>query len=205
MDRKPKLRGLIHLIAFLVTLAAAPILIEAARPQRRVDAVIYVLALAGLFATSAAYHRPDWGPVARRWMRKLDHSMIYVLIAGTYTPMLGTIRGGGSSLRTMWVLAAAGVATTLVPMKLPKPVTIIPYLVLGWFGVAGLPTIFMRLGASVLALILAGGILYTAGALAYARRSPNPIPGVMGYHEVFHTLVVVAAACHFAAVAVAVT
>lgn len=205
MDQKPKLRGLLHLVAFVVTLAAAPILIAAARPQRRVDAVIYSLALGGLFATSAAYHRPDWGPVARRWMRKLDHSMIYVLIAGTYTPMLGTVSRGSSSLRTMWILAVVGIVTALAPMKLPKPVTIIPYIALGWFGVIGLPTIFERLGASVLALILAGGVLYTIGAIAYARRSPNPVPGVLGYHEVFHALVVLAAACHFVAVAIAVS
>lgn len=201
---KPELRGVLHLVAFFVTLAASVPLVASSERELRLESAIYTASLAGLFGTSAAYHCPNWRPRARRWMRRLDHSMIYLLIAGTYTPALASI-GSRDFLVVIWIVAAVGIAATLAPVSLPKPVTVLPYVAMGWFGVGALPSIARNHGSLFLALILVGGVLYTIGAAAYARRSPNPIPGVFGYHEVFHALVTAAATCHFAAVAMTVS
>ena len=202
---KPRLRGVLHQVAFFVALAAAVPLIASADPELKVESFTYAVSLAGLLGTSAAYHRPNWQPHVRRWMRRLDHSMIYLLIAGTYTPLLAPVAGRGRWLLVIWVIAGAGIAATLIPLSLPKLAIVVPYLALGWVGVGALPSIATAHGSLVLTLIASGGLFYTIGAVAYARRSPDPVPGVFGYHEVFHALVIVAAACHFVAIALTVS
>lgn len=205
---KPTLRGVSHQYAFFVSLACGVGLILAASDGRaRAAAVIYALAVSGLLGTSALYHRVTWRPGPRRWMRRLDHSMIFVLMAGTYTPVALLALSGTLSkviLIVVWAGAAAGVAFKLLWIDAPKWLFAAVYVALGWVSVAvfgELPGAIGWLGVIGLA---AGGLLYTAGAIIYATGRPNPVPGVFGYHEVFHALVIAAAGLHYAVIAFAV-
>jgi len=205
---KPKLRGVSHQYAFFVSLACGVGLILAASEGRaRVAASIYAAAVSALLGTSALYHRVTWRPRARRWMRRLDHSMIFVLIAGTYTPVaLLALKGTLATviLILLWAGALGGVVFKLLWIDAPKWLFAGVYVALGlvtaavfgelpaaigWLGVAGLAT---------------GGVLYIVGAVVYASGRPNPSPRVFGYHEVFHALVIAAAALHYAVIAFAV-
>jgi hemolysin III len=205
---KPRLRGVSHQYAFFVSLACGVGLILAASGGRaRAAATIYAVAVPALFGTSALYHRVTWRPTARMWMRRLDHSMIFVLIGATYTPV-ALLALSGSLARTVlvvvWVGAAAGVAFKLVWIRAPKWLFAVVYLALGLvtFVVIGeLPSAVGWLGLAGLA---GGGLLYAVGAIIYASGRPNPVPGVFGYHEVFHALVIAAAALHYAVIAFAV-
>ena len=202
---KPRLRGVSHQWAFFVSLALAPVLLVIAPDGRaRLAAGIYAASVSGLLGTSALYHRHDWTQRARMWMRRLDHSMIFVLIAGTYTPFALLVLHGGLAraiLIVVWGGAAAGIVVNLLWTSAPKPVTAAIYLALAWVAVAAMGDMWGEIGPVGVGLLVAGGILYTAGAIIYALGRPNPIPDVFGYHEVFHALVVAAAAAHFAAVA----
>jgi hemolysin III len=195
----------VHQWSFFVAVVAGAILVALAPAGRAtVAAAIYAVALAGLLGTSALYHRIVWPPRARAWLRRLDHSMIFVLIAGTYTPFAllvldGTLRN--VVLLGVWSGAAAGIVFTLVWVDAPKWLTAGAYVALGWFSIIAVPEIAQRAGAGALALLAVGGVAYTAGAVVYARRRPDPRPATFGYHEIFHVLVVVAAAAHFTAVA----
>jgi hemolysin III len=203
---KPRLRGVVHEYAFFVALAAgAVLLILAPSPKARLATAIYVLGLAGLLGTSALYHRVTWRkPNVRRWLRRLDHSMIFVLIAGTYTPFallvlsepLGTV-----VLVVIWAGAAGGIVLSLLWPDAPRPVSAAIYIAVGWVAVIAMPQLADRLGALGIAMIALGGILYSVGAVVYARKRPDPYPTVFGYHEIFHVLVVAAAALHFAVIA----
>jgi hemolysin III len=203
---KPRLRGVVHEYAFFVALVAGTaLLVLAPSAKARLATAIYVLGLAGLLGTSALYHRVTWRkPNVRRWLRRLDHSMIFLLIAGTYTPFallvlsqpLGTV-----VLVLIWSGAAGGIVLSLLWPDAPRPVSAAIYISLGWVAVIATPQLFDRLGALGIAMILAGGLLYSAGAVVYARRRPDPAPTVFGYHEIFHVLVVAAAALHFAVIA----
>jgi hemolysin III len=201
---KPRLRGVVHQWAFFCALAGAGVLLALASNGRALTAaLIYGLTLTGLLGTSALYHRVDWHPAGRRWMRRLDHSMIFLLIAGTYTPFALLVFSDPLAtliLAVVWGGALAGVVMTLVWIDAPKPLIAIVYVALGWVAVAAMPQMLDRAGVGALVLILVGGLLYTAGAAAYAFRRPDPWPRVFGYHEVFHVLVVAAAACHNAAI-----
>jgi hemolysin III len=206
LDRvKPRLRGVIHKWSFFVALVAGTVLVVLAPTGRAtLAAAVYATALAGLLGTSALYHRVTWRPAVRAWMRRLDHSMIFLLIAGTYTPFAALVLS--DSLRVVvlagvWSGAAAGIVFSLVWIGAPKWLTAVAYVALGWFALIALPQIAERAGAGAISLLVAGGLLYTAGAIVYARRRPDPRPAVFGYHEVFHVLVVVAALAHFVAVA----
>ena len=203
---KPRLRGVLHQYSFFVALAGGAVLIIVAHGARtRVAMTVYALSVAGLLGTSALYHRRDWTDRARMWMRRLDHSMIFVLIAGTYTPFaLLVLHGGLATAILIAVLAAAlaGTVLNLVWVTAPKPVTAAVYLAEGWVAVIAMPQLADAIGAVGISLIIGGGVLYTAGAVIYALRKPNPVPGVFGYHEVFHALVVAAAVAHFTAVAI---
>ncbi|MEA2374275.1 MAG: hemolysin [Thermoleophilaceae bacterium] len=205
IEDKPRLRGVLHQYAFYVALVLGAVLVAAAPGGReRLAAAIYAVSVAGLLGTSALYHRHDWTHRARMWMRRLDHSMIFVLIAGTYTPFALLVLHGGLAkaiLIVVWAGAALGTILNLVWPSAPKPVTAAVYLALGWVAVAAMPQMAREMGAVGVGLLAFGGVLYTAGAVIYALRKPNPVPGVFGYHEVFHALVVIAAAAHFAAVA----
>jgi hemolysin III len=202
---KPRLRGVIHQWSFFLALAAGVALVVLAPAGRATTAcTVYAAALAGLLGTSALYHRITWRPRARAWMRRLDHSMIFVLIAGTYTPFAMLVLTGTTQvvvLAGVWAGAAAGVAFSMVWVRAPKWLTAAAYVALGWFAVVAMPQIAERAGLGALALLLAGGAAYTAGAVVYALRRPDPQPAVFGYHEIFHVLVVAAAAAHFVAVA----
>jgi hemolysin III len=195
----------LHEVGAVVAAFGVGILVGRAKgTAASVAAVVYGASLCGLLATSAIYHRVTWSPAVRRWMRRLDHSMIFVLIAGTYTPFCLLVLPdsiGVPLLITVWAGAALGIGFTLLWTEAPKGVVAAVYISLGWVAVLAMPWIFSRAGAVALVLVLAGGIAYTAGAVIYARRVPDPWPSTFGYHEVFHALVLAAAACHFAAVA----
>ncbi len=203
---KPLLRGVSHLIFFFVSLVAGVLLVVAApNAAARVGCAIYAASLAMLLGTSALYHRPTWSLRARARMRRLDHSAIFVLIAGTYTPLALTLPP--ETVRVMltvaWVGAALGVARALFWINAPKWLVAVLALAMGWLALLYLPTIGRIAGTSVLALMGAGGVLYSLGALTYALKRPDPWPRVFGYHEVFHAFVVAAAVCHFVAVVLA--
>jgi hemolysin III len=202
---KPRLRGVIHQWSFFAALLAGVLLVVLAPAGRATAAAaVYAVALAGLLGTSALYHRVTWRPAVRAWMRRIDHSMIFVLIAGTYTPFAILVMTGSTQvvvLAGVWAGALAGVLFSLVFVRAPSWLTAAAYVALGWFSLVALPQIAERAGGWALALLLGGGVVYTVGALVYASRRPDPRPLVFGYHEVFHVLVVVAAVMHFVAVA----
>jgi hemolysin III len=202
---KPRWRGVSHQWAFFVSLLAGAVLVLIADgSEARISAAIYAFSLSALLGVSALYHRVDWRPAVRRWMRRLDHTMIFVLIAGTYTPFAVLVLHGTLSkviLIAVWATAAAGVVLNLVWWNAPKPVTAAVYLSTGWIAVAAFPQLWESLGPIGFGLLALGGALYTAGALVYAFKRPDPRPEVFGYHEIFHLLVIAAAACQFAVVA----
>jgi hemolysin III len=202
---KPRLRGVLHHYSFYVSLAGGAVLVASAQTlHARLAAAIYALALAGLLGASALYHRVTWSPAARRWMRRLDHAMIFVLIAGTYTPFAMLVASGTRSfvvLVSVWGAALLGVVVKLLWIDGPKWVTVAISCLMGWLIVGMTPHLALQTGRVAAVLLITGGLLYTAGAFVYALRRPNPVPHVFGYHEVFHTLVVAAAAVHFATIA----
>jgi hemolysin III len=203
---KPRLRGVSHQWAFFVSVALGAALVIVAPPgQPRLAAAIYALTVAALFGTSALYHRITWASqAARRWMRRLDHSMIFCLIAGTYTPFALLVLEGDLAtviLIVVWAGALAGVLMKLVWIDAPKALVAVTYIMLGWVAVAAFPAMIERLGVTASALVAVGGLLYTLGALVYAFQRPNPAPSVFGYHEVFHALVILAAALQYAVIA----
>jgi hemolysin III len=203
---KPRMRGVVHEYAFFVALAAgAALLVAAPTAKARLAAAIYVAGLAGLLGTSALYHRVTWRkPNVRRWLRRLDHSMIFLLIAGTYTPFAVLVLSqplGAVVLVLIWTGAAGGIVLSLLWPDAPKGVSAAVYVTLGWVAIIAMPQMLDRLGVLGVALVVAGGVLYSAGAVVYARKRPDPAPTVFGYHEIFHVLVVVAAALHFAVIA----
>jgi hemolysin III len=202
---KPRLRGVIHECSFPVALLAGALLVLFAS-DGRLALAIYAASLSALLGTSALYHRVNWRrPSARMWMRRLDHSMIFLLIAGTVTPFALLVVGGSlgtALLIAVWAGAAAGIAVELVWTTSPKWVSVAVYLTVGWIGAVAFPSIVANAGIGAGALIAAGAILYTAGAIIYALQRPDPRPAVFGYHEIFHVLVVAAAVAHFTAVAI---
>lgn len=203
---KPKLRGVSHEWAFFTSLGLGIALIAAARGTTATIAVaIYAASLSALLGTSALYHRVNWKrPQARQWMRRLDHSMIFVLIAGTYTPFALLVLDGplaDAILIVVWIGAIVGSIVEMLWIDHPKWVASLIYLSLGWVAVAAFPQMASAMGFVGITLVAGGGLLYTGGAVVYATQRPNPSPKVFGYHEVFHLCVIAAAAAHFIAVA----
>jgi hemolysin III len=203
---KPRLRGVSHEYAFFVSLVLGAGLIVAAKgSEARLAVAIYAASLSALFGVSALYHRVDWQrPEIRRWMRRLDHTMIFFLIAGTVTPFALLVMDGSFAtglLIAVWAGALAGTVVELVWVDHPKWVAAIVYMAVGSIGVLGFPAIVVEAGVVAGVLIAAGGALYATGAIIYAAQRPDPSPAVFGYHEIFHVLVIAAAAAHFAAVA----
>jgi hemolysin III len=205
---KPKLRGVSHEVAFFVSLGCGVGLILAASDGRaRLAASIYAVAVSALLGTSALYHRVTWRPKARRWMKRLDHSMIFVLIAGTYTPVaLLALRGTLSNtiLIVVWAGALGGVIFKLAWIDAPKWLFAAVYVALGLVTAAIFGELPATIGWLGVAGLAGGGLLYIVGAVIYASGRPDPAPRVFGYHEVFHALVIVAAALHYAVIAFAV-
>jgi hemolysin III len=205
---KPRLRGVFHQYAFFVSIPCGAALILAASSGRaRAAAVIYAAAVTALLGTSALYHRITWRPQVRRWMRRLDHSMIFVLIAGTYTPVaLLALKGSLAEaiLIALWAGALAGVVLKLVWIDAPKWLVATIYVVLGFLSAAVFGQLPAAIGWLGVAGLAGGGLLYTVGAVVYASGRPNPVPAIFGYHEIFHVLVIAAAALHYAVIAFAV-
>ncbi|MNK70969.1 hemolysin-III related [compost metagenome] len=202
---KPLLRGVSHQAAFVMALGAGAFLVtHAATVQAMGAAWVYALCMAAMFGISALYHRRTWGERGRQRMRRLDHAGIFLMIAGSYTPVAALAlppSSGSPLLGVMWALTAAAVLQKLFWPHAPKPVSVGLYLAIGWVGLPFLPQIAAAMGPTALALIVAGGVLYSGGALIYALRRPDPFPRIFGYHEVFHALVIVASVLHFAAIA----
>jgi hemolysin III len=203
---KPRFRGVLHQWAFFVAVVAGAVLVLVAPSGRATLATaIYAVTVAGLFGVSAVYHRVDRvSATARRWTRKLDHSMIFLLIAGTYTPFaLIALHGGLATaiLIVVWSGAFAGIVLNLAWIEAPKWLTAVVYVALGWVAIVAFPSLFDELGLTATLLVAVGGILYTVGAIVYATRKPDPAPAVFGYHEIFHALVIAAAAVQYSVIA----
>jgi hemolysin III len=195
---RPLLRGWLHLGAFVAWLVAGPFLI-AAGPDAAAKAAlaVYVAGMLIMFGTSAAFHRIRWSPSAWRRMRRADHSAIFIGIAGTTTAVSVLALHGWAEwlvLAMVWTGAAAGIALRQLWLDAPQWVVAVPYVVVGWCPVVVAPQIWESLGASGFILILVAGAAYTAGAVVYARKRPDPWPAVFGFHEVFHACTLVGAA-----------
>jgi hemolysin III len=206
LNTKPRLRGVSHQWACVVFAGLAVLLIAFASGAREhAGAATFAGALVAMFGTSAVYHRVDWRSLAARmWLRRLDHAMIYVLIAGTYTPFALLALDGAwrwSILAVVWAGALAAIVVVLAWTDAPKWLTAVLGIALGWVGIVVVPELLDAIGLHGLLLLGIGGVLYTVGAIVYARRRPDPAPAVFGYHEVFHACVIAAAACQYAVVA----
>jgi hemolysin III len=197
---KPILRGWLHAGAFVVSIPAGIVLIALAPGSAaKVGALVYALALAAQFGVSALYHRGRWGERGHAVMKRLDHSTIYLLIAGTYTPFCLFVLDGLAStivLVIVWVGALVGIGIKLYRVDL-HVLSGFLYLGLGWVAIAMFPSIMSQLAAWQVALLLVGGVVYSLGALVLALRRPDPLPHVFGFHEVWHTATIVAAVCFF--------
>lgn len=205
---KPRLRGWIHLWAFAAALAGGIALVAATiwiadRPDAALPVAIYSLTVCGVFGVSALYHRVHWGPRARIRMKRADHSMIFVFIAGSYTPFATLALPwdtGRTLLAVVWCGALAGVALKMLWPTAPRWVGVPLYLVLGWAIVPVAADLVARVGFAPMILLLVGGLFYSAGAILYAARWPDPWPATFGHHEFFHAATVIAALCHAVAV-----
>jgi len=201
---KPRLRGVSHEVAAFVfpVLGLAGVLV-ARSAGARIAVAVYTLGVTGMYATSASYHRGHWSALAKRRMRRLDHSMILVAIASTYTPVaaIGLSRTmAWALLSVVWSLAVAGVVVRNLWLEAPRWVTASVYIGVGWTAVAVLPEMWTRLGVASFVLLMVGGLVYSMGAVVYSSHWPDPWPAVFGYHEVFHALVIGAGLLFYAAV-----
>jgi hemolysin III len=201
---KPRLRGVFHELGFYVALGLGlPLALTAEAGRARLSAIVFAACVALCFGASALYHRPTWSPPVRSRLARLDHAGVYLLIAGTYTPFGLLVLSTGWAVPVLTVVWA-GVGTAIL-LKVfwssqPKQVSAAIGLTLGWVGVIAFSQL-LKLPMPGLVLVVLGGIAYSLGALAYAFRRPNPIPGVLGYHEVFHVLTLFAVGCQYAAIA----
>jgi len=206
---KPVLRGWLHLLWFEASLVLGTLLLTRVHGVTRVSATaIYASSVTALFGVSALYHRGNWTAAWRRRLQRLDHAMIFLLIAGTATPaFLLASRGafGVICLIVLWTLTLAAALIHMAQMNAPERVVGGTFIGLGWVASLALPGMWVHAGVAPALLMLAGGLLYMAGAISYHRRRPDPCPSVFGYHEVFHTYVCAAAACQYVAIALFVT
>ncbi len=205
---KPKLRGWLHLLTFPVSLAAGIVLVALSSGARdRFATAVFAVTSSMLFGSSALFHRGHWSPRWHGVLRRLDHSTIFLLIAGTYTPFALTLLQGRSALVLLclvWGGALLGIAFRVFWIGAPRWLYLPVYVALGWSSVFWLGDFAKTAGPGVLALIIAGGALYSAGGLVYGLRWPNPIPRWFGFHEVFHSLTIVAFAAHYVGVSLVV-
>jgi hemolysin III len=202
---KPVLRGWLHLFWFALSLVLGPLMLARAHGATQVIAIgVYSLSVSALFGFSALYHRGTWSAVWRKRLQRLDHAMIFFLIVGTATPaFVLTARGtfGLVCLAVTWTLTLIAAAIHLVWMNAPELLVGATFIGLGWAAGLALPSVWMHGGVAPAVLILAGGLLYMAGAIFYYRRWPDPYPSVFGYHEFFHVYICAAAACQYVAIA----
>ena len=201
---KPKLRGRFHELGFYAAVALGiPLVATAEAGKARIAASVFATSVAACFGASALYPRPTWQPHARGLLARVDHAGVYLLIAGTYTPFGLLVFSKGWAipvLAIVWGGALAAIVLKLFWLRSPKWLSAAIGIGLGWVGVAAISQL-LKLDAAGVALVLAGGLLYTAGAIVYARRRPDPVPAVFGYHELFHVLTLGAAGCQYAAIA----
>lgn len=199
----PRLRGVSHAVAFVAALGAAGLIVALAPGGTAAVAMsVYGAGLVALFGGSALYHRWPGPPRFKPLLRRIDHSTIFVFIAASYTPVALLVVDGTVSwllLTGAWAGAAVGVAFSLGWINAPRAAHAASYLALGWLAIIATPQLVGALGPAPLALLAAGGILYTAGAIVYARQRPNPWPKTFGFHEIFHALVIAAAVAHYVA------
>ena len=202
---RPMMRGVSHLVAAYVAAIAGAILVAMVDTGRvRAITVLYAVTLVGMFRTSAMLHRRDWGPRAFGWWRRADHAMIFLFIAGTYTPLclLGMPEHGGERLLALvWIAAGLGVLRAAFWPHAPRLVTSGLFVVVGWLVIAYMPEARAAFDPVTFAFLVGGGVWFTIGAVIYSARWPDPWPNVFGYHEVFHVLIIIGCACHFVAVA----
>ncbi len=202
---KPLLRGWLHLMWFEASLVAGTLLAVATQGARQAVAVaVYAVCLSGLFGVSALYHRGNWGPAAAAALQRADTVMIFMLIAGTATPVLllaAPGRYGLACLGALWSLTAVGIGARLARMDAPEWLVGGTFVGLGAVTLLALPPLWTNGGPAPTVLVLAGSLLYLTGAVGYHHRRPDPFPAVFGYHEVFHAFVCAAATCHFVAIA----
>lgn len=205
---KPRLRGWFHLVATPVFLIAGlALMVIAPTVELRIATAVYVLSAMVLFGTSAAYHRGTWSPRTLAVFRRADHANIFGFIAGTYTPLAVAMLSGTSRvilLTVIWLVAAAGMTMRILWLGAPRWLYTVLYVLAGWTAVFWLPQFWVTGGPAVVILLVVGGLFYTAGAVAYALKRPNPVPGWFGFHEVFHLGTVLAAGCQFASIVIAV-
>ena len=198
---KPLLRGYIHQEAFFVALGACAVMVsKSSTPIMLTASIVYTAGLLLMFGISAIYHRPHWEPEPRKLMKRLDHSAIFILIAGTATPICLLAlpeKAGLQFLIINWSVAFAGVLQSIFWVKAPKFLTALLYVVMGWLAVPYLSELKASLGMTKVILIIAGGIIYILGAVFYATKKPKLVPHIFGYHEFFHVFTVIAAALHF--------
>jgi len=201
---KPRFRGRLHQAALFVVIPAGVILVALARTTAaRTVALIYAGSVIAVYATSTAYHRLSWRPHVARWMKRADHSMIYVLIAGTATPFaVLALRPPWSFvlLGIVWLGAAAGIAAKIVRLDTSAVLTSTLYIALGWSALMFAPQFVHHMSVPDLVLVLVGGLLYTGGAIVFQRGRPDPAPATFGYHEIWHACVIAATACHWVAI-----
>lgn len=202
---KPLLRGVLHQAAFLVSLVVGTLLVVGAEgTSRHAAAAVFAGSVAACFGASALYHRVTWTPRLRQWMRRVDHAGIYLLIAGTYTPVCLLLLNGAWRivvLAMVYAGAVAAVALRIAWVDAPMWLAAALGIALGWAGVALLPRLATQLNPAAVVLLGVGGLAYTAGAIIYARRRPDPLPTVFGYHELFHALTIAGVACQYVAIA----
>jgi hemolysin III len=202
---KPLLRGVLHQGAFFAAVLVAPLLIGSADGERRrLAAAVFASSVAACFGASALYHRVSWTPRVRPWMRRVDHAGIFLLIAGTYTPVALLVLSGAwrpTILALIWAGATAAIVLRFAWAAAPRWLAPAIGLALGWMSVIALPQLVTRLNPAAFALLTVGGLAYTAGAIVYARRRPDPIPHLFGYHELFHALTILAITCQYVAIA----
>ncbi|MDO5683533.1 MAG: hemolysin III family protein [Propionibacteriaceae bacterium] len=204
---KPKLRGWLHagwtplaLIGGLILVIGAP------TSAGRIGGAVFLVGSLLLFGTSALYHRFTWGPNADATLRRIDHSNIYVFIAATYTPLSLLLLTGGSRvalLTLIWTAAACGLLFRVLWLSAPRWLYTALYLVMGWAALGWLGQFWTAGGPLVFGLIVAGGLCYSAGAVVYARKRPDPSPTWFGFHEIFHVATILGSGCHYAAIAIA--
>jgi hemolysin III len=199
--KKPLLRGYFHQEAFFVAVGACCLLIaKSSHAVSYISSIVYSIGLMMLLGISALYHRHHWPPKQRAIMKRFDHSAIFILIAGTFTPLCLLalpVTHGEKLLMVVWAAALLGIIQSIFWVQAPKWVSALLYIIMGWLALPYLGELKLALGEVNLLLILLGGIVYTVGAFFYAFKRPNFIPLVFGYHELFHLFVVVAAALHF--------
>jgi len=201
---RPLLKGWSHLIAAVAAIALCPILIALSPAGTRGPAAIFSACVIALFAISGLYHKVQWSERLHKVMKALDHSMIFIVIAATYTPIAAVAlpqREGRVILTLVWLGAIGGAALNLAWPTAPRPVIVAPYLLVGWVAIAVIDDIWRALGVAGFVLLLAGGALHSIGAVIYARKRPDPWPTIFGFHEVFHLFVIGGIACHYVVVA----